>query len=89
MLKKLVRQALWLAEYEIKILDDGSMEIPSKLAGLLGFSEKDSILSIEEINEKLASDGRAKIATKIVDKDGKMIYIPDFSSITSNNETCS
>lgn len=76
-------------EHEIEVHPDGRLKIPAKLAGLLGFSEKDSILSIEEINEKLNSAGRPKVATKIADKDGKMIYLPDFSSITSNNETCS
>lgn len=80
-------------EHIVGVEPDGRLKLPVELAMNLGFTKKEieenSTLSIEEINGRLSSIGRDKVAMKCVEKDGKMIYLPDFGSIISNNETCS
>lgn len=76
-------------KHEVRVYLDGKLGIPAELAGLIGFDAEYSILSIEEINDKLKETGRDEVEVKVVEKDGKKIHIPDFGSITSNSENCS
>jgi len=75
-------------KYIIEVLENGKLRIPVELANILGVSQEKRTLTVKQINAKLNKLGLKDVAERTIEKDGKMIKLPDLGTIISNKETC-